>query len=294
MKLFSAASCYRMPCEAEVCIEDTSFINARGSIFGVADGVSEAYSPRHPPIRYRGDITGGQMVATTFAKVGASVCLGTSAQDFLKEVNESVLQEHKVVGRDPVLGDDVGGASFAVCKVDDEGITFVLGGDCFVFVESETERHFFSGFDEFAFAVEQQDNAGYDRYLKQAGGRRGDAWDLYWPEYRAKRLRTSNRNLGNGGIATLNGDPSLSDCWTVRHVGWKDRPRIILLGTDGLLPSQKTDPKRHDELANEIGNLYEGGSGVQSLWKWRDEIEDSLLHVVGWPEASVIELRFGE
>ncbi|MEK7510408.1 MAG: hypothetical protein AAB567_02550 [Patescibacteria group bacterium] len=55
--------------------------------------------------------------------------------------------------RNPISGDDVGGASFAMCKIDKDVITIVLGGDCFVLFKNEKGLSFLTGFDE-ASAVE--------------------------------------------------------------------------------------------------------------------------------------------
>jgi hypothetical protein len=138
--------------------------------------------------------------------------------------------------------------------------------------------------------VEDEDNKAYARYLQQAEGKKDIAWDLYWSEYKAKRLRTSNKNVGNGGFATLNGDPALKECWSVKQISLLSNPRFILLGTDGLLPSHKTDPANKG-LAEELGHLY-FLSGLPAVLHWRDEIEHSLAHITGWPEASAVEIKF--
>lgn len=300
MKLLSASSFYRMPFDQSAHIEDGSFINARARLFGVADGVSEAYSPSNPPLMYerlyesyfheRG-ITSGQMVTSLFAGNGASLLPTYSAEEFLLGVNNRVLAMHCKMNRNPLKGDDVGGASFCVCKICDKLITLIFGGDCFALVKTEEGYQFFSNFDEAAFRVEDEDNKAYAKYLQQAEGKKGVAWDLYWPEYRAKRIRTSNKNVGSGGFATLNGDPALKECWSVKQISLSSDPYSLLLGTDGLLPSHKTDPKNRSALAKELGSIYSLG-GLPAVLAWRDENEHSLGHITGWPEASAVEVKF--
>ncbi len=299
MKLISASSFYRLPFDERAHIEDGSFLNARAKLFGVADGVSEAYSPSNPPLMYedlydsrfhKKGITSGQMIASLFAGNGASLLPTYDAEEFLLGINNRILATHRQMRKDPIKGDDVGGASFCVCKICDKFITLIFGGDCFALVKTEEGYQFFSGFDEAAFKVEKEDNEAYTRYLQKAEGNRGLAWDLYWPEYRAKRLRISNKNLGKGGSATLNGDPALKECWSVRQISLSLNPRFVLLGTDGLLPSHKTDPANKG-LAEELGHLY-SLSGLSGVLKWRDETEQSLAHLTGWPEASAIEIKF--
>lgn len=298
MKLVSASSFYRMPFDERAHIEDGSFLNARAKLFGVADGVSEAYSPSHPPLMYDGGyesydpkVTSGMVVSSKFSEHGALANHLIDAENFLLGVNASILSAHRKMGKDPTEGDDVGGASFCVCHVSDKFITLVFGGDCFALVKTEEGYQFFSGFDEAAFRVEDEDNKTYAQYLQQAEGKKGLAWDLYWLEYKAKRLRTSNKNVGNGGFATLNGDPALKECWSIKQISLSSHPRFVLLGTDGLLPSHKTEPKNKDSLAQELGDLYSSG-GLPSVLKWRDKTEHSLAHVTGWPEASAMEVKF--
>lgn len=126
MGLVSASSFYRMPFDKRAYIEDGSFINARAGLFGVADGVSEAYSPSNPALKY-GELTSGQMVTSMFCQKGVDKNPSSSAEKFLLEVNHNVFIEHQNMGRNPA-SDDVGGASFVVCKISDEGITLLLGG----------------------------------------------------------------------------------------------------------------------------------------------------------------------
>lgn len=296
MKLMTVSSFYRMPFD-ERHIEDGFFLNARAKLFGVVDGVSEAYSPSHPPLMYDGGyegydpkMTGGMMVSSKFSGHGASANHLTDAESFLLDVNASVLSAHRKMGKDPTNGDDVGGASFCVCQVSDKFITLIFGGDCFAIVKTEKGYQFFSGFDEKAFRVEDEDNKAYARYLQQAKGKKGVAWDFYWEEYKAKRLRTSNKNVGNGGFATLNGDPVLKECWSVKQISLSSNPRFVLLGTDGILPSHKTD-HTNKGLAEKLGNLY-FLSGLPAVLHWCGETEHSLAHINGWPEASAIEMKF--
>ena len=95
--------------------------------------------------------------------------------------------------------------------------------------------------------------------------------------------------MGKGGHAELNGDPAIKDCWIIERLNWSSRPQYILLGSDGILPSQSMDPKRRAEMAAEIEKHYLCG-GIQTVLKWRDETEGSLHHITGWSEGSAIEL----
>jgi len=289
MRLVSASSFYRTTFDEKAYIEDGSFVNARAKLFGVADGASEAYSSSNPPIKY-GGLTSGQMVTNIFCQGGMDENAASSIEKFLLEVNHNILIEHENMGLNPG-SDDVGGASFVVCKINGEGITLVFGGDCFTLLKNKEGLSLFTGFDEAAFRVEDENDKAYAKCLQLAEGKKDLAWDIYWAEYKVKRLRTSNRNIGNGGFATLNGDPTLKDCWKIEKIRVSSSPQFVLLGSDGLLPSQAMNPKYRKEMTAKLGELYSSG-GLPAVLKWRDETEESLHHITGWPEASAVELKF--
>lgn len=270
-------------------IEDGTFVSPLLGIFGAADGVTEGYSPSHPPHPYPGMGTSGQMA--TRALISNIFLYNQNLKDLLRTTNQSILDYHRQEDRDPTKGDDVGGASFAACQVTGQEVNIIIAGDCFVFSKTCEGLFFFANFDEAAFKVEDDDNKAYARHLQRANGNKGRAWDLYLPEYRAKRLRTSNRNVGQGGFATLNGDPALCNCWTEKSISLLSAPEFIILGTDGMLPSYSTDPKNRDFLMATLATLYLSG-GLPDVLKWRDETEKSLAHITGWPEASAVELWF--
>lgn len=250
MRLVSAASFYRMPFDEKAHIEDGSFINVRAGLFGVADGVSEAYSPSNPPRKYTGGLTGSQMVSILFCRGGASEGSFSSVEKFLLEVNQNVFVEHLNMGLDPVA-DDVGGASFAVYKLGQE-ISILLAGDCYVLVADAKEPLLYTGFDETGYEMEQKDQDAFTLCLGQANGNKGKAWDLYWPKYKEKRIFCANKNIGKGGYATLNGDPALESCWTKVTVEWTSSLEFILLLTDGLLPPSETCPGKQKILAQTL------------------------------------------
>lgn len=303
MRVASASSFYRLPFDQKAVIEDGSFVNARAGWFGVADGVSAAYSPSNPALLYSTDplglglkqplLTGGQMVVQELCSYAQLENQDSDIFQLLKDVNDQIYDNHANVGKNPET-DNVGGASFAVCQVKPTGIILVIGGDCFVFCGDEQGLHFWTGFDESAFLVEEEANQLFGHCLKKADGQMGKAWDMYYPEYKARKIRCANKNLGNGGYAELNGDPALSYCWSVIRIGVDSHPKFILLGTDGMLPSQAMDKRQEKATINNISFYYGtrgGTAGIQNLLVWRDATERSLHHVEGWPEASAVELK---
>lgn len=292
MRLVSASSFFRLPFDQKCIIEDGSFVNPCAGLFGVVDGVSAAFSPKNPPLIYPGGLTGGQVVSRLACAHGALAYPGiySGLEGFTKIVNNEILEAHLSMGQDPKK-ENVGGASFAFCQIKEDGLYFLLGGDCFAFCKSEKGLFFFSGFDQAAYDVEDQANKNYVRCLEKASGDKGVAWDIYYLQFKAKRYKYANRNLGKGGYAVLNGDPALEKCWTYRSIESCQRPSLLLMFTDGMLPSEETNPENNKELAKMIDKLYLKG-GLSAILKWRDETEKSLAHITGWPEATAVELQF--
>ncbi|MDO8530241.1 MAG: hypothetical protein Q7S10_02435 [bacterium] len=117
MKLPVAQSFFRPPYHEKDPVEDGFFINSAARLYGVADGVSEAYSPSNPCAKYYGEFTGGQIAARSFCLAGCSAQPTSAVEQFAVDANGRVLGSHLHHGKDPNGGDDVGGASFAACKL---------------------------------------------------------------------------------------------------------------------------------------------------------------------------------
>jgi len=290
VKFFSAKSFYRAPSDEKAPKEDGAFVNAQAGLFGVSDGVSAGYSPSNPPLIYPGGLTGGQVATKEFCSAGMSVSAPVDVEEFALNANSRIRRAHNVQGKDPTRGQDVGGASFAVCHFGPAKITFVIAGDCFALVKYNDSISFLTGFDQAAFKEEQEANATIAECFKQTEGDKGRAWDIYFPHFSARKVRCANKNIGKGGYALLNGDPALKKCWTVKKINCLSRPQFILLGSDGLLTSAAMNPARKEETALNVWSLYVSG-GLPTILQWRDKTEDSLSHITGWPEASAVEIK---
>lgn len=150
---------------------------------------------------------------------------------------------------------------------------------------------FLNGLKEDSFKTEEEANHLFAECLRRADGNKDRAWDIYYPYFRDRKIRCANKNIDNGGYAELNGDPFLESCWTVKKISWSSYPQFLLLGSDGLIPSEMMNPKHRREMTEKLGNLYIR-NGLSAVLRWRDEAEKSLHHITGWPEASAIELKF--
>jgi len=293
MRLTSVSSFYRNAYNTNAKIEDGCFINNHAKIFGVTDGNSAAFSPSNPPLLYNG-LTGAQMVNVVLTRELANIFYNNILEEFLLTANREVFSCHGEKGQNPMKGDDVGGACFAFCQPTEEGLKIILGGDCFIFLEAKQGPFFYTGFDKDAFEIEKRDQMHFNECKEKVGGDIGKAWDLYYPIYRNKRIACKNRNIGKGGDASLNGDPELDNCWKQVFIPWNDEPRLVILGTDGLLPPTEIYPRNFSTLTGKISRHYESG-GIENILMWRDSIEQkksSLTHIEGWPEASAVVLEF--
>lgn len=284
---------YRPSFDKKAKREDGFFVHSIANIYGVTDGNSAAFSSANPQDMYSGGLTGGQMVMQQASRFLAGLYSHISIEEFLMQVNARVLSCHQGIGKDPNNGYDVGGASFAFCQFTGEGITFLLGGDCFVLVNLQDKCMFFTDFDKAAFNLEAQDQDAYNTCLNIAGGNRGTAWDLHFLRYKRKRLFCKNKNIGQGGHADLNGDPALAQCWKRVMVSWDCGINKVILGTDGLIAPSVFNGENFDQLSRDIWYISSGDP--KKMIEWRDDIESRtkrLLHVEGWPEAAAVVLSF--
>ncbi|MDD4901498.1 MAG: hypothetical protein PHS62_05395 [Patescibacteria group bacterium] len=288
MKLISVLSYFRPPF-APSSIEDASFINSRANLYGVADGVSAAYSPSHPPLYY-GTLTGGQMAVQELCSSAVRLEPDVNLRSLLLKVNEAIFIRHNQAGKNP-KNDNVAGASFAICQINSTSITFIVAGDCFALFRIKENLRFLTGFDQPAHRLKERADRLFAKCLRRAGNNKGRAWDLFQPLYQAGKIKYTNKRIGRGGYAELNGDPALEDCWTVIDISASCLPRYILLGTDGLIPSQSSSSGRQNEIALQLENHYLKG-GIPGLLGFRDGAEKGLCHLNGWPEASAVELKF--
>lgn len=269
--------------------EDGIAINMEAGLFVVSDGVSGPYSPSNSGIKYQGGITGGQMVTKTICDYVAS---GSDIDKVLTDANRAVLANHLASGKDPAK-EAVAGASVAACQVGHHEIKLILIGDCFVLYRDDKGFHFLTNFNQAAFDFEDRGNEAFAKCLQEAEGNKGRAWDLYFSYFSEKQFFRANKNIGNGGHAVLNGNPDLSQCYTIETISLLSSLKWILLGTDGLLATVSTNPKNRDAFIQQLGQMYSEG-GLPAIIDWRDK-EDYQPHIgVGSnPEASAIELKFG-
>lgn len=268
------------------------FMNLAAKTFGVADGNSAAYSSSNPPIKYPGGLTGGQVAVRELCAAGHNATPETACWEMLESANRALLWEHQKLDRDPRRNEDVGGACFACCQFNAEGFTAIVAGDCFVLWEDEGQKlHMLTNFDQAAYELEQWDENRFAEHLKTAQGDKGRAWELYFPEFQDKRIRCANKKVGEGGYALLNGDPEMGNCWT--HEKIAGLPKWLLMGTDGIVPTEFSNPVKRMELIQRMADAYLAVEDFEGLEELRDRF--SFQPHIGrgqWPEATVMAIHF--
>lgn len=292
MNLCNVKTTYRSASDLTKPIEDGSFFNPFAKCIGLSDGNSAAYCNKHPPLLYKGGLTGGQMATKALLVSGIRAFYGEAVETTVLTANGLVFEKHRDIIHGYHSGKDVGGASFAVCNLISKSLDCIIAGDAFLAIFDEEKRFFYHGFDEAASRVEEQDNmGGYASCLEKTKtdenpeGDQDEAWNLYYLQYRAKREKYANRLIGQGGYASLNGDVALSDCW----LQWKQevsKGTKVVLGTDGFLWSGFG--------LDNVGEFYEAYElgGANALLALRDQ-KDYLPHIGRGkhPEGTLIEFE---
>lgn len=276
-------------------------------MFVVCDGVSGPYSPSNPKIMY-GSLTGGQMVGATIRHIFEGASANQLIEDVLCLANDATHGRHLWAGKFPGK-EAVAGACVSACQIKENSARLVLAGDCFAIWRNAKGVHSLTNFDQAAYDFEKKGDEAFRKCLDAVdaefpvtkGKNIGKAWDEYFPYFSDKQLYRANRNTGRGGHAMLNGDPHFAECWTNHTITLQGLEYLLLL-TDGLLPPHLTCPTQHATLAKGIAHAYETG-GPHAIGNWRDgavaqhesETKGSdMPHIEGYPEGSVIAIKFSE
>ena len=285
MKLISLNSYYRAASK-DAPMEDGYAINLPIKMFAVWDGVSGPYSKSNPGLNY-GNLTGGQMVGRMISQNLSSSRIN-DVSEVIFDANLAVDKEHLKFGKNPEMW-AVAGACVSACEIRDGGIKIVVIGDCFVLLKDKNGFRFLTNFDQAAWEFEQKADGYFTECKEKCGGNIGDAWDMYFQYFSDKQFFRANKNLGRGGHAMLNGDPTLPNCWSLWSFGESSGIDIVILGTDGLLPQSETEPNRRNTLETKLGEIYNSG-GIPAIRDWRDSFPNQP-HITGYPESTAVEIK---
>lgn len=303
--LYKSVPYYRPASKTGTDKEDTICINDGAGMFAVCDGVSGPYSPNNPKTMY-GRLTGGQMVGATINHILENASANQDFQSILGLANRIVGLRHFWENRQ-YQKEAVAGACVAACQIRKDSALLLLAGDCFAFWRNNQGVHCLTNFDQAAYDFEKRGDEAFQECLNAVdtefpetkGKNIGKAWDKYFPYFGEKQFFRANRNLGKGGHAMLNGDPGFLYCHTTREIPLQDL-RWVFLCTDGLLPPHLTCPFQHAVLAEGIAHFYET-AGRGDIGGWRDAIVaeherktrgSDMPHIEGWPEGSIIVVKF--
>ncbi|MBI2113350.1 MAG: hypothetical protein HYT50_02115 [Candidatus Wildermuthbacteria bacterium] len=220
----------------------------------VIDGVSAPYHPREGPALFR-DRSDGQVLVDEFVKALSHAPLALRAELVLAEAQKKIHDLSGVFAPSFLETQSVPpGASFAYVQIDWRGITLFTAGDCLVVWEDADGKRYGIPNQSYEYnrAVE-----GRFREIRAEHPDLFDAWDIHLREvvpYKANRL---NRP---GGIAEMNGDPNIIDCW--KSFVLQTGVRRMILGTDGVFPGDLT--RNPGNLAEYVFTLYDQG-GIPAI-----------------------------
>jgi len=299
--------------------EDGLFI--AGPLFGVLDGVSAPFSPKHRPKKFLGGLSGGEMIVrvvetfvstVTLSHYGEILCLAPMAlpeQPLVKEIsaaNAAVRQAQKSNGVDV---DDVGGlagATFAITKVGNE-VEIIQGGDCFALWETkkgdvtitknQVRRHDTEMNDTILRLQREVASELYSINLEEATVEqrnkiRGKMWTRFCPILKAARQEDVNNPKSSRCYALLNGQPEVTRVWFYRTLPRKNL-RTLILFTDGMVPWQAIKGMSDEEIAGRVLADYREG-GLPHLLRVARGIEKRVeaVNYTDSAEATAISIEF--
>ena len=257
--------------------EDMLFVPANGEgIYGVADGVSEPYSPTTGgPRRDAQGTTGGQHVVTTLARKILFPQPGKNLEQILLEANSELRQLEGWV-------DDAGlipGASLALAEVSKNAVFVITAGDAFAVWQTKTG--FVGATPNPTFHYDLLNRHNLATCLAESGGNTGKAWDLHLPF--AKKHAREHKNVD---FAEFNGQGAFLGLCTRTLLDPRELQRLVVF-TDGMVKFEWTE--HPNLLAQRIMHEFEDGM-----------LREVLVAAHGWknahngkhPEATAIALEF--
>jgi hypothetical protein len=199
----------------------------------VGDGVSEYHSKTRSARRFKfgsHQLTGGQALGQLLKRTLADPPPHSSLAELLIYTNDESRAFAERQGIPLDQPDKLSGIDVAAARVRAETVEIIQMGDCFAIWETK---------DGSQIATKNQGWL-FQRRMDQVqipyGVHRWDheGWET---AYRQCRLDLTNKPPAEGGLATLNGQHGVENCWYSQTLTRADL-RLLLLITDGLAPTQ--------------------------------------------------------
>lgn len=274
--------------------------------YGVLDGVSEPYSPSHPPRIFNGGMSGGAFVSRIVERQFARMSPLFSAHQAVLEANKAVWRKQRRRGV-ALDGGQLAGASFAVIKIDGDWIHVVQGCDAFVLWAmkdgsigmTETQNKASEIFLNNKVVEIMREIAG-ERSLdlevvddETRDGIRAEMWNRFYPILVETRSKYVNNPRLLGGYGLLNGQTELERKWSDLLLP-RSKVDTILLFTDGMVPWWGSlEGLTLGEIAGQVFATYRAGGLAGLLARARGmEVTTRAISYMDAAEATAIAIEF--
>lgn len=292
-------------------IEDGHF--EKPPFFGVTDGYSEPYCRLHPHKKFRGRMSGGELISRLTEQFFAERALDEDALNFdlrklVTELNIIIRAEFRE-NNFPI--DDAGqipSAFFAIARVNrEEGIVEVVQtGDCLTLwiekdgkigiTQDQNRRHVDARYKEILLLQQRIAAEKYGVALEEVSPEDHreiitDMWIQFHPILEEARRKDTNNPASPAGFGALNGQPELEKMLFYQKLPMEKITDLVLL-TDGLVPPLGTREKARGELSQKLARIYKEG-GIFKLYEEAVKIEKStekINYTVGEKTAVAIKL----
>lgn len=281
--------------------------------FGVTDGYSEPYCYLHPHKKFRGRMSGGELISRLTEQFFAERSLDKNVLNF--DLRELIVELNGLI-RDEFqknnlsLGDagQLPAAFFAIAKVNERErvVDLVQTGDCFaLWIEkdgnigvtpNQLKNH---GDERYKEVLSLQHKIATEKYgiaLEELTPEQhqeviAEMWVQFHPILEQARLKDTNNPASPAGFGALNGQPELEKMIFYQKLPMEKLTDLILL-TDGLVLPMGTRGKTEEEISQELVGLYQQG-GIFKLYEEAVKIEKStekINYTIGEKTAVAIKL----
>lgn len=278
--------------------------------YGVVDGVSAPYGPKHP-LKLTDGKSGGELVARTIEQYVQNrpqkdLKLPTLEQLTLEvDYNLETIQDihHLPTG-------ELSGATFAFAKVGERHVEIVQGGDCFALwklhdgtvgiTKNQVRLHDTAMNAEILRTQREVAKELFGVSLEEAtqeqrGKIRGEMWNRFYFTLKEARNQDANNPASPRRYTLLNGQllqKSEEPIWFSTQLP-RDQVQLLLLFSDGLIPWQVMGGMSDEQIARKVLTDYERG-GLKYLLEVARGIEKCLAAVnyTDAAEATAIALQF--
>lgn len=276
-------------------------------VFGVLDGTSAPHSPRNPPEKFFGRLTGGEVIARLSEGYFAGILSDWALDTHMLHLSDTIARFQERAGISLRDAGELAGATFAIAKIGDLNIEIVQGGDSFALWEFRDgqvgitknqnkkqgmELHGIMKKLRWEVAGAMFGITPREANKEQREKIRDEVWDRYCPILRDIRRRDVNNPESPACYALLNGQSGV--CGMMQKFSLSlEKIKTLLLFTDGAVPGEIVENSTDNEIAPEVLSRYKKGGLPYLLAHARSiEKETEAENHIDAAEFTAIALEF--